>query len=72
MRLAPFLVLVLISSAYGDEEGQEQSKSEEPLEPMGEKISFSSPDMTDEEQHSAHLPKAFECDACTAVAFQVS
>ena len=38
---------------------------------MGEKISFKMPDMTDEEQHSEHIPFNLKCDACVAVAFQV-
>jgi len=36
------------------------------------KISFESPKMSDEEQFSAHLPAGFKCDACTAIAFQMS
>ena len=36
------------------------------------KISFESPQMSDEEQFSAHLPAGFKCDACTAIAYQVN
>ena len=73
MRFDAVLVLALFSFAYGNEDDQQEPSDDGPVDPpMGEKISFSSPDMTDEEQHSAHLPKGFECDACTAVAYQVS
>lgn len=44
---------------------------EMPPEDLGEKMSFSAPDMSDEEQHSSHLPKGFKCDACTAISYQV-
>lgn len=37
----------------------------------GEKLTFSMPKMTDEEQHSQHVPYNLKCDACTAVAYQV-
>ena len=37
----------------------------------GEKMTFSMPAMTDEEQHSQHVPYNLKCDACTAVAYQV-
>ena len=37
----------------------------------GEKMTFSMPKMTEEEQHSQHMPQNLKCDACTAVAFQV-
>ena len=34
---------------------------------------FETPKMNEEEQHSMHIPGSFEmqCDACTAVAYQV-
>lgn len=32
---------------------------------------FSMPSLTEEEEHSMHLPDTFKCDACKAVAFQV-
>lgn len=35
------------------------------------KMSFKSPELTDEEQHSSHLPSNLKCDACTAISFQV-
>lgn len=38
---------------------------------QGEKMSFTSPELSDEEQHSAHMPDNLKCDACTAVAYQV-
>ena len=38
---------------------------------VGEKLSFKMPDMTDEEQHSEHVPYNLKCDACMAVAYQV-
>ena len=38
---------------------------------MGEKLSFKMPDMTDEEQHSEHVPYNLKCDACMAVVYQV-
>ena len=37
----------------------------------GGKMTFSMPKMTEEEQHSQHMPQNLKCDACTAVAFQV-
>ena len=36
------------------------------------KISFSTPDLSDEESHSPFMPDTLKCDACLAVAFQVS
>ena len=38
----------------------------------GEKMSFKSPELTDEEQYSSHLPSNLKCDACTAISYQVS
>eukprot|EP00112_Aurelia_sp_Birch-Aquarium-sp1_P022011 Seg607.5 transcript_id=Seg607.5/GoldUCD/mRNA.D3Y31 product="Marginal zone B- and B1-cell-specific protein" protein_id=Seg607.5/GoldUCD/D3Y31 len=38
----------------------------------GEKMTFSMPKMTEEEQHSQHMPQNLKCDACTAVAFQMA
>lgn len=40
----------------------------------GEPMRFETPKMNEEEQHSPHTPKSFEmtCDACTAIAFQVT
>ena len=34
---------------------------------------FETPKMNEEEEHSMHIPGSFEmqCDACTAVAYQV-
>ena len=37
----------------------------------GEKMSFKSPELTDEEQYSSHLPSNLKCDACTAISYQV-
>lgn len=39
----------------------------------GQPMRFETPKMNEEEQHSMHIPGSFEmqCDACTAVAFQV-
>lgn len=40
----------------------------------GEPMRFETPKMNEEEQHSPHTPKSFEmtCDACTAIAYQVT
>ena len=40
----------------------------------GQPMRFETPKMNEEEQHSPHTPKSFEitCDACTAIAYQVS
>ena len=38
----------------------------------GQKMTFTMPKMSEEEQHSMHLPSNMLCDACTAVAYQVS
>ena len=35
------------------------------------KISFSTPDLTDDEQHSPFMPDLLKCDACKAIAYQV-
>lgn len=36
-----------------------------------QKMSFSSPELSEEEMHSQHMPANLKCDACTAVAYQV-
>lgn len=36
-----------------------------------EKISFKSPELNEEEQFSTHMPGGLECDACTAIAYQM-
>lgn len=40
----------------------------------GQPMRFETPKMNEEEQHSIHTPTSFEmtCDACTAIAYQVS
>lgn len=65
MSLQPLLVLgsvlVLVACVRGEE-------------PLGEKMVFETPNMSEEEQHSPHTPKAFEitCDSCTAIAYQLT
>lgn len=34
-------------------------------------ISFSTPDLSDEDSHSPFMPDALRCDACRAIAYQV-
>ena len=36
------------------------------------KMSFESPDLSEEEQHSQFIPEVLKCDACTVVAYQVT
>ena len=40
---------------------------------QGQPMRFETPKMNEEEEHSMHIPGSFEmqCDACTAVAYQV-
>ncbi|KAL3877395.1 hypothetical protein ACJMK2_035106 [Sinanodonta woodiana] len=35
-------------------------------------ISFQTPTLSDEEYHSIHIPSHLKCDACNALAYQVS
>ena len=37
-----------------------------------EKLTFKTPDLTDEESFSHFLPESMKCDACRAIAYQVS
>eukprot|EP00794_Sanderia_malayensis_P011935 gene11935-13171_t len=39
---------------------------------QGEKMTFEMPKLSEEEQHSQHIPANLACDACTAVAFQMT
>lgn len=41
---------------------------------QGQPMRFETPKMNEEEEHSMHIPGSFEmkCDACTAVAYQVT
>lgn len=38
-----------------------------------QKMTFETPNLSEEEQHSQHTPKSFEiqCDACTVIAYKV-
>ena len=36
-----------------------------------QKMTFSSPNLSEEEQHSGFVPDSMKCDACSAVAFQL-
>ena len=38
----------------------------------GEQLSFSSPKLNEEEEHSGFVPSNMKCDACTAVAYQIN
>lgn len=44
------------------------------LAQQGQPMRFETPKMNEEEEHSMHIPGSFEmkCDACTAVAYQVT
>lgn len=55
------LFLIAVQQLFGYMNGQE-----------GEKMTFTMPEVTEEEQHSMHIPSNMACDACTAVAYQVS
>ena len=35
------------------------------------KISFSTPDLSDDDSHSQWMPDQLKCDACTGIAYQV-
>ena len=54
-------ILALVSCVQGDES-------------LGEPMRFETPKMSEEEQFSPHTPKSFAimCDACSAIAYQVS
>ena len=44
----------------------------DPLTKVGEqKLTFKTPELTDEESKSRTIPESFKCDACKAVTFQV-
>ena len=69
------LVCVHCIRAEGEEETKDRIPADDRLPPNvdpSSKISFESPKMSDEEQFSSHLPDSFKCDACTAIAYQVS
>ena len=36
------------------------------------KISFTTPDLSDDDSHSPWMPDQLKCDACTGIAYQVS
>ena len=65
-ELVLFLLTCLLSFEIVVWAGNEDTK------PMGEPLRFETPKMTEEEQHSQHMPANLICDACTAVAYQVS
>ena len=44
---------------------------ETPMPDGTTKMSFSTPDMDDDEAHSMFMPDMLKCDACTIIAYQV-
>lgn len=60
-----FVIGITLALAFSSVNGDES---------LGEPMRFETPKMSEEEQFSPHTPKSFEitCDACTAIAYQVS
>ena len=55
----------LLSVAHG------QAVVEQAEDGNSGKISFSTPNLSDEESHSPWMPYELRCDACRAIAYQV-
>ena len=48
-----------------------QAKMEQSDDGTSGKLSFSTPDLNDEEAHSQFMPEQLKCDGCTVVALKV-
>ncbi|XP_002737512.1 marginal zone B- and B1-cell-specific protein-like [Saccoglossus kowalevskii] len=59
---------VLLSDMVSFCTGQATS---EQTSPTSGKLSFKTPDLSDEEAHSLHLPTALKCDACRILAYSI-
>ena len=62
---AIFVLAVFAHNVYG-------TMREERMPDGTTKMSFESPDLSEEEQHSQFIPEVLKCDACTVVAYQVT
>lgn len=60
-----------------DEDEPEDEKEDEPkipiqIPPGMQTIKFNPADLTEEDQHSQHMPRDLKCDGCRIIAYKVS
>ena len=65
------LLIVIINTYLCINYLHAQSKVEQSDDGNSGTISFSTPDLSDDDAHSPWVPDQMKCDACRAVSFQV-
>lgn len=68
------LVIIALFVLIGGEEIKfgDHAKVDEAADGKSGVINFSTPDLSDEEAHSQHMPAGLKCDGCLVVAYQLS
>ncbi|KAK7475200.1 hypothetical protein BaRGS_00033601 [Batillaria attramentaria] len=65
--------VITVHSEEADDEEADEATEEEPKIPDNfQTIKFSPADLTDEDQHSLHMPRDLKCDGCRIVAYLLS